>query len=74
MKIDRSFPPSPRSQELLAKLNGIYGPCVGCTVCDGLCQALIDALMLPDVIVRHDRTRTDRAAPRRDTGTASDRP
>lgn len=61
MKIDRSFPPSPRSKELLSKLNELYGPCIACKTCDGLCEALIDALMLPDIIVKDNRTSNDRA-------------
>lgn len=52
MDIDRSLPRNDHSQKLVTQLNEIYGPCVGCKECDGLCQALIDALMLPDMIVR----------------------
>ncbi|WP_428926875.1 hypothetical protein [Marinibacterium sp. SX1] len=52
MKIDRSFVPSPRSQELLAKLDDIHGPCLGCADCNGFCAELIEALMLPDAVIR----------------------
>ena len=61
MKIDRSFPPSPHSKELLSKLNEIYGPCLACKDCRGFCAELIEALMLPEFIVKDDRTPHDRA-------------
>lgn len=55
MIIDRSRPPTARLKELSCKLDEIYGPCLACEECTGICASLIDALMLPDMIVRSDR-------------------
>ncbi|QEW18082.1 hypothetical protein LA6_000239 [Marinibacterium anthonyi] len=55
MNIDRTRPPTARLKELSRKLDEIYGPCLACEDCTGICAALIDALMLPDVIVRPAR-------------------
>ena len=55
MNILRSKPDSSHTAELSAQLNGLNGPCVGCTNCNGLCADLIDVLMLPDVILSRKR-------------------
>lgn len=55
MNIERNFPSSTQSKALLSKLNQIHGPCIACSTCDGLCQALIDTLMVPDIVARDKR-------------------
>ena len=55
MMISRSQPASQNVSVLAQQLSGLNGPCVGCTQCDGLCAALIDALTLPEVILSRKR-------------------
>ena len=55
MQIKRSKAETPKANALATELSGLYGPCVGCSDCSGLCTALIDALILPDVILRKKR-------------------
>lgn len=51
MTISRDIGHAPRTHALAAELNGLNGPCIGCQDCRGMCQALIEALMLPDLIL-----------------------
>jgi len=51
MKISRNRAPTPNINSLSAQISGLHGPCVGCQNCTGICQALIDALVLPDLIL-----------------------
>ncbi len=55
MEINRSQAPTPRVQALSVEISGLNGPCVGCSDCVGLCPALIEALVLPDVILTRKR-------------------
>ena len=55
MKIDRYSGHAPRSRELAAQLAATSTQCVGCEGCAGICSALIDAMLLPDLFLR-DRT------------------
>lgn len=55
MKIDRLVAFAPRTQSLASDLAMLQGPCVGCDGCMGMCRELIDALVLPDVILKKDR-------------------
>ena len=48
---DRKTAHAPRTEALAQKLVQTTGPCVGCPGCDGLCQALIDALTVPDAVL-----------------------
>ena len=56
MTIDRTKASTPRSLALARELADLHGPCVGCSECLGLCTALIDALVIPDLILskRHE--------------------
>lgn len=56
MEIDRLVGQAPRAERLAQQLAAMQGPCVGCSGCRGLCSALIEAVSLPDVILRRDRT------------------
>ncbi|UWQ37338.1 hypothetical protein PNH50_17105 [Leisingera aquaemixtae] len=55
MPISRSKSDAPRVKALSAKVSGLQGPCLGCTNCVGLCEALIDALVLPDLVLSRKR-------------------
>ena len=55
MKIDRLVAFAPRTQSLASDFAMLQGPCVGCDGCMGMCRELIDALVLPDVILKKDR-------------------
>ena len=52
MRIDRNIGHAPRTEAIGPKLMEASGRCVGCTECQGLCQELIDALVLPDLILK----------------------
>lgn len=51
MNISRLVASAPRTNAIAIELSKLNGPCVGCTDCKGLCKELIDALVLPDVIL-----------------------
>ena len=51
MKISRTKVETPNMNNLSDQIVGLQGPCVGCEGCTGMCQALIDALTLPDLIL-----------------------
>ncbi|WP_167630828.1 hypothetical protein [Leisingera daeponensis] len=55
MQISRSKAGAPRVKALSVKVSGLQGPCLGCTNCVGLCEALIDALVLPDLVLTRTR-------------------
>jgi hypothetical protein len=55
MKIDRSKAETPIVNSLAAELSSMRTPCVGCPGCDGLCAALIDTMVLPDLILARKR-------------------
>ncbi len=55
MNITRSNTDTTRTASLTVELATLQGPCVGCTDCNGLCAELIDALMIPDIILSKKR-------------------
>lgn len=55
MQIDRTKPATPRVTALAGDISSLQGPCVGCTDCVGLCEVLIDTLVLPDLILTKKR-------------------
>lgn len=58
MQISRTKSTAPKVQALASEVSGLQGPCVGCTNCVGLCEALIDALVLPDLILSRKHSNT----------------
>ena len=52
MTSDRFAAHAPRSQALSMELATLQGPCIGCTGCQGVCAALIQAMTLPEIILR----------------------
>lgn len=55
MQINRSKAETPKLAALAGQVSALQGPCVGCSDCVGLCMALIDTLVLPDVILTKRR-------------------
>lgn len=51
MQTKRTVAYAPQTHALAADLAALQGPCVGCRGCEGLCQALIDAMLIPDMIL-----------------------
>lgn len=51
MNISRLVASAPRTKSVSIELSKLNGPCVGCTDCDGLCKELIEALVVPDIIL-----------------------
>ncbi|MEX0303969.1 MAG: hypothetical protein AB3N24_16240 [Leisingera sp.] len=58
MQISRSKSTAPKVKALATVVSELQGPCVGCTNCVGLCEALIDTLVLPDLILSRKRSNT----------------
>ncbi|MEX0338311.1 MAG: hypothetical protein AB3N11_04645 [Arenibacterium sp.] len=55
MNIVRSKPATPHTTNLSIQLNQMSGHCVGCSDCNGLCAELLDALMIPDIVLAKKR-------------------
>ncbi len=51
MKISHDRASTPHMDHLSLQIGSLQGPCIGCSGCTGLCNALIDALTLPDIIL-----------------------
>ncbi|MBV7396980.1 hypothetical protein [Mameliella sediminis] len=51
MQSDRLIGHAPRSQAFGEKFYATGGTCIGCKGCTGLCQALIEALVVPDMVL-----------------------
>ena len=51
MTITRSQGDTTRSTALAAEIAGLGAPCVGCSNCRGLCKALIEAIVIPDLVL-----------------------
>ncbi|WGW02381.1 hypothetical protein [Tropicibacter oceani] len=54
MQSDRLIGHAPRTAAMGQQLTTIQGPCIGCKGCQGLCQALIEAMSVPDVVLGRD--------------------
>lgn len=52
MQIRRDIAHAPRTQALGDKVSKLRGGCVGCRDCSGLCAALLEALTLPDLVLK----------------------
>lgn len=51
MEIERRIATAPRMRALTEQINRLPGQCVGCRECRGVCEALFEAMVLPDLIV-----------------------
>ncbi len=56
MQVARKAAFAPRSEAVGAQLAALNEPCVGCTDCTGLCKDLIDAVVLPDLLLSRRRS------------------
>lgn len=56
MDIHREIAPTVNTTKVGRELADLTGPCVGCTTCRGVCLELIEALTLPDILLRRERT------------------
>lgn len=52
MEIDRQIAKAPKTTEVGIAVSELGGNCVGCTNCQGLCQALIEVMTFPDVVLK----------------------
>lgn len=52
MQIRRDIAHAPRARALGQKIANLRGGCVGCQSCSGLCTALLEALTLPDLVLK----------------------
>ena len=51
MIVDRKIATAPRTEALAHDVAGLADPCIGCEGCRGVCAAMIDAMVLPDLIL-----------------------
>ncbi|MDF1802402.1 hypothetical protein [Thalassovita sp.] len=51
MQIERQVANAPRTVAVGNEVASLGGTCVGCTDCRGLCQALIEVMTFPEVIL-----------------------
>ena len=52
MQIRRDIAHAPRARALGRQIATLQGGCVGCENCAGLCTALLEALTLPDLVLK----------------------
>ncbi len=52
MHIRRDIAHAPRARALGRTVAGLQGGCVDCPGCAGLCTALLEALTLPDLVLK----------------------
>ena len=52
MQMDQVVGYAPRTRSVADELSSLSNGCVGCTSCRGLCDALLDALLVPGLIVK----------------------
>jgi hypothetical protein len=53
--ITRSRGETVRTEALAAEIAGMGTPCVGCRNCRGLCRELIEAIVVPDIVLNETR-------------------
>lgn len=54
MESKRLIRHAPKTTDVMGKVAALEGPCIGCRECTGLCVALLEALTIPEMIVRAD--------------------
>lgn len=55
MQIHRDIAHAPRTRALGHTVASLRGGCIGCRDCAGLCSALLEALTLPDLVLKDDK-------------------
>ena len=56
MMTQRSIANAPRTTALAQDLSRMATTCIGCTDCGGVCQAVIEVVVLPQVILHPQGT------------------
>lgn len=56
MDIDRAVGKAPRTKAVGQVVSGLQGGCVGCPDCAGLCSALLEAIYLPEMVLKQKST------------------
>jgi NAD-dependent dihydropyrimidine dehydrogenase PreA subunit len=51
MRADRKIAHAPRTAQIAQAVARMPSTCIGCTGCVGLCQAMLEVMMLPDVVL-----------------------
>ncbi|MFP4274354.1 MAG: hypothetical protein ACLFRU_04945 [Paracoccaceae bacterium] len=57
MKVERKAGAAPRVAQLARDIGCVEGPCMGCADCRGLCPAIIEAMTLPEIVLRRTEAR-----------------
>ncbi|EAQ13215.1 MULTISPECIES: hypothetical protein [Maritimibacter] len=52
MQVDRRTAHAPRTRDLAVQVSGLKQGCVGCADCKGLCHELIEAMLVPDLVLK----------------------
>lgn len=52
MFIDRKIAHAPKTNAFAQEVAASQAQCIGCTDCKGMCTALIDAMMIPEIITQ----------------------
>jgi hypothetical protein len=53
MMIERSIAHAPRTAALAQDVSRMTTTCIGCTDCGGLCQAMIEVVVVPQIVLHH---------------------
>jgi CO dehydrogenase/acetyl-CoA synthase alpha subunit len=51
MEVERQIANAPKTTAVGNSVSALEGKCVGCTNCRGLCQALIEVMTFPEVVL-----------------------
>lgn len=51
MMIERSIAHAPRTAALAQDVSRMTTTCIGCTDCGGLCQAMIEVVVVPQIVL-----------------------
>lgn len=62
MLIERNIENAPNVENFVQDMLGSVGSCIGCVECDGPCEALIQVMVLPDLILEKTRAHNEQAA------------
>ena len=52
MQIDRRPAHAPRTRDMAVQIAGLKSGCIGCSDCKGLCHELIEAMLVPDLVLK----------------------
>ncbi len=56
MQSSRIVAHAPRTSTLATEISQLNSPCIGCEACQGICAALVDTMLLPDLLLRKRAT------------------